>query len=436
MEWQVTLALIGGSFLVLLILGVPIAASMGVVGAVYILLVTGNMVGLEAIGLGTMRSMANYDLFAITFYVLIGELMLIGGLADDMFQFASKWLNRLPGGLAVVSIAVATLFATCSGSSAASTSTIGKISIPQMLERGYDKRLAVGSVAASGGLAHLIPPSILMVVYASFNDLPVGHMLLAGLIPGLLLAGLYTAVAVTWALRWPNAAPREASVSWRERMVVLRKLLGPMLVAFAVLGTIMLGIATVTEASVMGAVMALILVVIRRRYNGGLLRHALRQTIITTTFIVFIIVGAKLFSWVLNYSTIPQYIVEAVADLPVTPTQLIILFMVMYFILGMFLDTIGQIFITMPIILPILLSLGYSPLWFGILFFINVEMGMVTPPYGIILYVLKGIVPDNISMGDIIRGSIVFFLGDITTLTLVMAFPAIALWLPGVIFGS
>ncbi len=436
MEWQIALVIIAVAFLVLLILGIPLAAAMGIVGAVYILVLQGSRIGMGAIALQTLKGFISYDLLAIAFYVLIGELMLVGGLAADMFEFASKWLQRIPGGLAIVAIACGTIFATCSGSSTASTSTIGKISIPQMLERGYSKRLAVGAVAAAGGLAHLIPPSILMVVYASFNELPVGQMLMAGVIPGLLVATGYAAVALTWGVRHPESAPRETAASWKERFLVLRKMIGPLLIVFSVIGTIILGIATVTEASVMGSIMAVIPVIIRKKFSMKSFSEVLHQTVLTTSFIVFIMIGAKLFSWVLSYFMIPQHIVEWVATFSVSPIMLIIMFQVLYFILGMFLDTIGQIFITMPIILPILLNLGFSPIWFGVMFFINVEMGMITPPYGIILYVLKGIAPPQVSINDIVWGSAPFFVADISAIALIMAFPAIALWLPGVIFGG
>ncbi|MBI2831921.1 MAG: TRAP transporter large permease subunit [Chloroflexi bacterium] len=436
MEWQFALAIIGVAFVILLLLGVPLAVSMGIVGAVYIITIIGPEKGLQAIGFQMMKSLNSYNLLPIIFFVVMGEFMLIGGLADDIFDFASKWLNRLPGGLSLVAIGSCTIFSTLSGSTSAATSTIGKLTIPEMLKRGYSKRLATGAVAAAGGLAHMIPPSIQLVVYATFVEVPVGRMLMAGFIPGFMLATGYSLVAITWGLMRPSDAPREAAVQWKDRFVSVKKLSAPLLLILSVMGSIFFGIATVTEASAIGAIVAFILFVVRKGFTWHGFKEPLRQSVVTSTFVVFIIIGAHLFSWVLNYFRIPHQIMGFVVSLKMEPILFIIVCMLLYLILGMFIDTMGQVFITMPVILPILDQFGYSPIWFGILFYIMVEVGMITPPYGMILYIIKGISPSNISFGDILRGAMPFFISDFTTLTLVMAFPALALWLPSLMYGS
>ena len=436
MEWQVIGIIIGAALVGLLLLGIPLAVGIGIIGAIAIMLLTGVTMGLEAVGIQLWISLTNYHLLTIMFFVALGEFMLAAGVTQDMFNFASKWLNRLPSGLAIVSIGTCALFATCSGSTTAAVATVGKLSIPEMLKRGYNKRLATGTIAAAGGLAHLIPPSILAVVYAAFNEIPVGQMLMAGVIPGFLLAGAYALVAVTWGLTRPGDAPREAAVAWKERLMVTRKMWAPALIVFSVLGLIFMGITTVTEASATGAITAFILLVFRRRSTWyRFFTESLRQTVLTTTFILFIIVGAKLFSWVLNYFMIPHHLVGIIVDLSVSPLTLIIIFMLLYLFLGMFIDTMGQIFITMPIVIPIVIALDFSPIWFGILFLLCVEVGQISPPFGMIPYIIKGIAPTGITLSDVLRGYLTsYFLADLAVLALLLTFPVLALWLPGIMY--
>lgn len=437
MPWQIALAIIFSAFIVLLLLGVPIAVSMGIVGMGFMIFLMGDELSRSALGISSLKVMTNYGFLTIPLFILMGEFMLAGGVVEDIFNVASKWLNRLPGGLAVVGIGSCAIFAACSGSNVACATSIGKMVIPQMMNRGYDKRLATGAVVASGGLAMLIPPSIIMIIYASFLELPVGEMLMAGFIPGFILAGGYIIVAVVWALARPSAAPREPDVSWRERFAATKKVAAPLAIILAVLGSIYFGVTTVNEAAGIGVVVTFIIFLVRRGFHRAGLEHAITQSLIASGFVIFIIVGAQFFSWTVNYFKLPQHILDYAVTLSLPPLALIGIFMIVYFILGMFLDAAGQIFITMPIILPILRSFGLSPIWFGILFLIVQQIGTVSPPYGILLFVVKGISPPQVSFKDVLMGyARAFFFADISTLILVMVFPSLALWLPSRMSGG
>lgn len=429
MEWYVTALLMVGILIFASLLNIPIAICLGLTAFAFLV----NVVGLERAGaaLNTqfVEMWTNYAVMAVPLFIFMAEFLLVGGITGDLFEMASKWLRRLPGGLAVVTVSSCAVFGAMSGSSLGAIATFGTVAVPQMLKRGYDPKLATGSVCAAGALAHLIPPSVMAVLYAMLVETSPGQQLMAGFLPGFLLAGGFVGIAIVWALLNPKAAPREPSVPWRERFLVLRKIGGPLVIIVAVLGVIYTGIATVTESAAIGAFAALILAIISRRLTRANFTGSLLNATRTTSFVLLIAVAGKFFGWVMNYFTIPQHIVDMMVATNANPWLILVMIQVLYIILGMFIDPMGIMFTTVPVLYPLLQAFGFDMVWFGVLFLINMELAIVTPPLGFGLYIIKGIVP-QVPLSDIIKGGLRFSVATVAVLGILMAFPQIALWLP------
>ena len=430
MDWYAFAGLLACLVATLIVLGVPVAVSLGLTSALFLLGELGLDRTLAVLGTEFFEFWTNYPLIAVPLFILMGEFLFVGGTADDIFDIASKWLQGIRGGLAVVTIGAGAIFGALSGSSLAAVSTFGILALPKLLERGYDKRLAVGAVASAGGLDHLIPPSILMVLYASVTEVSVGKMLMAGFIPGLILAGAFGLVVWGWVWWTPQAAPREPAVSWAERLGVLRKAGVPLLLVLAVLGSIYLGVATATEAAGIGALASLGVAMARRKVTVERLWQGLQHTVQTTAFIMLIAVGGKLLSWVLTYHQIPQRLVDVLVQAEVNRWVLMIAFQLMYIVLGMFIDPVSMIIVTMPVLVPVLTALHFDLIWFGVLLMVNIEMALITPPVGFSLYILKGLAPEDVTFNDVMAGCLIFALADVAVITILMVFPELVLWLP------
>src|SRR3990172_1782818 len=430
MDWYVLGCLLAFIIVVLIVLGVPVAVSLGLTSALFLLGELGLDRTLAVLGTEFFEFWTNYPLIAVPLFILMGEFLFVGGTADDIFDIASKWLQGVRGGLAIVTIGAGAIFGALSGSSLAAVSTLGILALPKLLDRGYDKRLAVGAVASAGGLDHLIPPSILMVLYASVTEVSVGKMLMAGFIPGLILAGAFG--LVVWVCVWwtPQAAPREPATSWAERLGGLRKAGVPLLLLLAVRGSIYLGVATATEAAGIGALASLGVAVFRRKGTSENLWQGLQHTVQTTAFIMLIAVGGKLLSWVLTYHQIPQRLVDVLVHAEVNRWVLMIAFQLMYIVLGMFIDPVSMIIVTMPVLVPVLTALHFDLIWFGVLLMVNIEMALITPPLGFSLYILKGLAPEDVTFNDVLAGCLIFALADLAVIAILMVFPELVLWLP------
>lgn len=424
-----------GILIVLSLMGIPLAVCLALTA--FSFLAFG--IGLEraAIGLNTqlIHMWTSYTILAVPLFIFMAEFLFAGGMTQDVFDLASKWFRRLPGGLALVTIVACAIFGAMSGSTLGAIATFGLLAVPEMLRRGYDKRLATGSVVSAGSLAHLIPPSIMAILYAMLVEGSPGEQLMAGFMPGILLAAGFAAVVFIWAKLRPSAAPQEPPVSWRERLAVLKKVFAPLIIVVAVLGGIYTGIATVTEAAAIGAFASFVLAIASRRLTRKIFLETLLRAVKTSSFILFIAVGGKFFGWVLNYYTIPQHIVDMLVATSWNRWVIMIMIQVLFVIMGMFIDPVGIMFTTVPLLHPIVVAFGFDPIWFGVLFLINMEIAIVTPPLGFGLYIIKGIVPDEVTLSDIIWGGLRFCLATVVVLALVMAFPQIALWLPAMMRG-
>jgi C4-dicarboxylate transporter, DctM subunit len=410
-------------------LGTPIAFALGFLGLTGIVafLSPGNLYQIAEIAAAT-----GTNLFMITLplFILMAEVVSFSGVGDDMYTAAHHWFSWLPGGLAISSIATCTGFAAICGSSPATAATIGLISIPEMIKRGYNRYLAVGSIAAGGTLGILIPPSITMVLYGVITEVSVGKLFIAGIIPGIVLAAiLSTAIAVAVKLK-PELAPRIESVTWKQRFASLKRIWAFLLIALSIIGTIYTGIATPTESAAIGATFSIIVAFLYRRMGIRALHGAIVRAAAVTAMIMFMVIGGNTLAFLLSTLAIPQYVTELITSLDVSRWTIMIIINIILLIMGCLLDPMAILVISLPILFPIVTKLGFDPVWFGIIVTINVEVGMITPPVGLNLFILKGAVPD-ISMKDIVIGSLPFVFLLILGLVVVMVFPSLATWLPG-----
>jgi tripartite ATP-independent transporter DctM subunit len=429
MEWYTLAAIVFGALLICLASGMPIVFCLGVVSlAVMFFLIdpiTISTMGKKAFSLGT-----NFVLIAVPLFILMAEVVMFSGLSESGFDVINKWLGRLPGGLALSSIGGCAIFAAVTGSSVANTATIGTVAIPEMMRAGYDKKLATGSIAAGGALGILIPPSTLMIVYAVITEQSLGHLFIGGVFPGVLLAGLFMFYILVRALINPALAPRPEGVDWKDRILSLYKILPVVGLIFLVLGTIYTGITTPTEAAAVGAFGAVIISVAYRRLTVRRMMDAMIKASETTCFVFFIMVAGTIMAFVLSALEIPQNLVRWVIALGLSRWVIMIAINVLYLILGCLIDPASIVVLTVPILFPVIIALGFDPIWFGVIVTINMEMANITPPLGFNLFVMKGISPPDVTLGDIIRGAMPFVIFQALGLALCMIFPQLILWLP------
>jgi C4-dicarboxylate transporter DctM subunit len=385
---------------------------------------------LSIVGTLTFSTIANYVICPAPLFILMGELLIFSEISKAAFDVAYKWLGRLPGGLAVAGNEACALFASIIGSSPATAATVGLVAVPEMLKRGYDKGLATGSIAAGGALGILIPPSILMVIYAVIAEESVGQLFMAGLIPGIMLDIMMSVYIVGRCIKNPKLGPRVRDVSWADTFKSTWRILPVISLTLLVLGSIYFGICTPTEAGGVGAFGAFCLALFSRKLTFPQFRAGLLGAVATSSFIMFIFLGAHYFGYLLTSLGIPQGLSETIASWHVSRWWIMIAFNVLYLLLGCIIDPAGIVLITGPVVIPIAQSLGFDMVWFGIIIVLNMEMANVTPPFGFNLYVIKGIVPDDVTVGDIIKGSAPFVLIQALAVVIVMVFPQLALWLP------
>lgn len=419
------------ALLLLLVLGLEIAFSLAVVGAVGLLMLGGVPLVTGLLATVPYSNVANFTLVVLPMFVLMGELAVAAGMAQQAYVSARAWLGRLPGGLMMTGIGASTVFAAVSGSSVAATITIGRVSIEEMRRYGYNGGLAAGTVAVAGTLAALIPPSALAVFYALVADQSISRMLMAGLVPGLLSAGLFLVTAYLIARYFPDLAPlvRER-VGWKERLSSLRMTAPFGILVLVVLGGIYSGLATATEAAAFGALAALGLLALSGKLSWPALQQALSATTRISCMIFLIIIGGMLFSRFLAFSGIPLAMTEFIRSLEISPLAVVVVMMLILTVLGMFIDPVGMIMLTLPFFFPIVKDLGLNPIWFGVLIVLQAELGVITPPIGVHLFVVKQITPD-VSLTSIILGTSPYLFCQFLVVALVIVFPDIALWLPG-----
>lgn len=425
--------LVFGALISALIVGLPIAFATGAVAVVMaVWLFDLNTLNIVVSRVFTL--MGNNILLSVPLFILMANILEKAGIAEDIFKAAYIWSGKLRGGLAVAVVISCALMAAMVGVIGAEIVTMGVVALPAMLKRGYGKSLALGSICAGGGLSTLIPPSVVFIMYALTSGTSIGQLYMAGVFPGLLLGGLYIIYIVTISYLKPEVAPsappEELDIPFLEKLAYAKNLILPGLVAFSVLGSLYLGWATPTEAAGVGVVGALIAALVNRRFTWQGLYAAVVDTTKVTCMLYWLFFGASVLVGVYTMAGGTQYLKEMLLGLPGGKWGVLITMNLIWIVLGCVVDWIGILLLTAPVFVPVAVALGFDPIWLGVLFCMNMQISYISPPFGPAAFYLKGAAPDNISIGDIFR-SVWPFLGlQFIALGLVMAFPAIALWLP------
>jgi len=430
--------LIFAILLFVIMMGIPVAFSLGLVALVGMsIFLGGPQAALPALAQISWSSIAHFTLCTVPLFILMSEIINISGMSEGLFNFTSKWLSRLPGGLAVATVCACGIFGAICGSSVATAATIGTVTIPEMRRRGYKAELAFGATAAGGTLGILIPPSIPMIVYGTITENSIGRLFAAGILPGIFLSLLFSAGIVSHVLLSPSLAPLEKTESgWAEKFRSIQGIWPVLLLIAAVLGSIYGGIATPSEAAGLGCVIAVILAKFYyRKLDMTKLKNACLNTAKTTAMVGMIIVGAMLFGYLMSALKVPQSIINVISSSKISPWHIIIGINLILLFLGCFLEAISIIVITAPTIVPIIVALGFDPVWFGVVMTINMELALITPPVGLNLFIIGGIQPDA-HMVTIIRGVLPFIVLAALFLGVVIAFPEISLWLPKLFYGK
>ena len=414
--------------LVLIGLSIPVGAALGVLGLTLDPMFS-ELPLTRALGEISWNSNNEFLLVAIPLFILLGEVLLRAGLAEKMYQSMSLWLSWLPGGLMHANIGASTLFAATSGSSVATSATVGTVAIPQIKKHGYKESLFLGSLAAGGTLGILIPPSINLVLYGVLTNSSVPKLYLAGIIPGFMLAGMFILIIIIACVLKPEWGGKKIYASWGERFRSLVNLLPPLGIFFLVVGSIYAGLATPTEAAALGVFGALVLAAFYRRLSLNMLREAIEGTMKSTAMIMLIVIAAAFLNFVMSATGLTNAITDFIGGLGLSAGWMLLVLVIFYLVLGCFMETLSMMITTIPIVTPVMIGLGYDPVWLGIMIIILVEAALITPPVGMNLFVVQSLRKSG-SMNDVIVGSLPFVAAMFVMLLLLSLFPAIAMWMP------
>lgn len=424
------------SMLALMAMGSPLAWALTISGVGSALALWGPG-GLDLLISSTYSAMDNFLLVALPLFIFMGLVLQRSGVTDDLFEMIHKLMGGVPGGLGVGTVIICALIAAMAGVSGAATVSLGIIALPAMLKRGYDKRLVTGTIMAGGALGFLIPPSVLMIIYAFLSRDSVGKLFAAGLVPGLMLAAIYMAYILIRCRINPSLgppAPIEERFSGMEKLKSLRHLIPPGVLITTVLGCIIGGVTSPSEASAIGAAGSLLIAALHRRISWDMMRYVMITTTKLMGMLMWITVAAVFFSKVYVGLGAGAIVGELIEDFDLSPNLVIIAMLITYFILGMFLDDFAIVFITVPLFVPIVRDLGFDTTWFAVLFILSMQSAYLTPPFGYNLFYMRSVAPKEITIIDIYWAAIPFVILQILGLSLVVMFPQIALWLPSIIF--
>ena len=419
---------LAGLFL-LIFLRVPIGIALSIAGALGYWALSGLDPTLALLGSVPFEIAYNYDLSIIALFVLMGNFAMVSGMSRDLYDMARSLVGHWPGGLASATVVGCAGFAAVSGSSLASAVTMGRVALPEMKRHDYHPRLATGCVAAGGTLGILIPPSTGFIIYALLTEESIGQLFLAGVLPGILLTGLFMATIAILTRLNPAIGPSAPRLAWRERLRSVGRSLSLVGIVFAVLGGIYFGVFTPVEAAAIGAFLTLVLTIVRRRLTLETLKFCILETVKTFAFVYLIVIGAFLFNPFLAVTQIPANLAAAMPGLDLSPVVILIVIVFGYIVLGTFLEGLAMMVLTLPIVFPLIKDLGYDPIWFGALLVVILEMSLISPPLGLNVFVVKGIA-EGVPMGEIFRGIIPFWGAMLICTALLIAFPDIALILP------
>jgi tripartite ATP-independent transporter DctM subunit len=418
------------AILVLLAIGVPLGFATGFLGVVLVY----AKFGIPGLGLVMQRMYAlctEYVIISVPLFILMASLLERSGIARDMYDSLNVWLHRIRGGIAIVTTIMAVIMAAMSGIIGGEIVLLGLVALPQMLRLRYDQNLAIGTICAGGSLGTMIPPSIVLIVYGLITETSIHSLFIAAVVPGLMLGGVYILYIIVRTQLNPALAPVDDSIDadmpLSEKLRHAKGILPPVLLVFVVLGSIYGGVTSITEAAGIGVVGTLLIIATRGELNWTMFTEALTQTFRSVGTILWVTFGATILAGAYNLSGGPTYVANAIVGLELPPLGIMVMIMLIFILLGMFMDWIGIVLLTMPVFLPIVIKLGYDPIWFGILFCINMQVSFLSPPFGPAAFYLKSVCPPEISLVDIFRSFGPFVCLQLVVLILVLLFPGIAL---------
>jgi tripartite ATP-independent transporter DctM subunit len=431
--WQIGALLLLGGSTVLLFAGVPVAFSFLAVNLIGAALFLGGAVGLEQIVRNSVVAVANFSLTPIPLFVLMGEVLFHTGLALSVIEGIERLIRQVPGRLAVVAVVAGTVFSAISGSTIATTAMLGSLMLPVMLARGYHPRMATGPIMAIGAVDMLIPPSALTVLLGSLSGISISKLLIGGVVPGLILSAAFVGYIVTRVMIDPKLAPAaaiEPRTGWAKYRLLVLYVLPLISIFVVVIGAMSGGIATPTESAALGAIATIALAAAYRALSLSALMAALRGTVGISAMILFIILGATTFSQILSFSGATEGIVSAVFARGLSPAAILAGMLLLLIFLGLFVDQVSMMLITLPVFMPILARLEIDLIWFGILYLICMQVGLLLPPHGLLLMTMKGVAPPQVTMAHIFQAVVPYIVMSLLLLLLLIAFPAVATWLP------
>jgi C4-dicarboxylate transporter DctM subunit len=418
--------------LFLMLMGIPVIYALGFT-AVFVAYFTYGPFSLDKIGWTTFNTLYNVNWIPLPLFVLIACLISATTIGEDIYRSARAWLSRVPGGLIVTSILGEAAMAAAIGTSAACILAVGKVAEPEFKRYGYDRGLSMGGLCCGGALGPLIPPSAGMIIYGVLSDTSIGRLFIAGMVPGVILALMLSAVAIFICWRKPQMGPPIGAVSWRERFSSLKRVWPIVLVMLSILGSIYLGIASPTEAAGVGCVIVLLIAFAVFHLGWKKLKEALMETAKINGMILFMMVGAWIFSYVIGASNVVKAVTGFIAESQMSPWWVIIAINIMLLILGCFIDGITIMLLSVPIFVPIIVALGFNPVWFGIVYVVNMQIALITPPMGLELFLMR--TAFDIPVDKLLKGVAPFLVALFVFLALIIALPQISLWLPSMMVG-
>lgn len=434
MEWYTIIFLLFGSMVCLLLTGIPIAFAFLVVNMVAAYFFLGGIPGLVGVVTGVFTSITTFTLLPVPFFILMGELIFHTGLGLDAVNVLDKWLGKVRGRLSILAVIMGVIIGALSGSTIATCALLGTILLPDMLKKGYSKNMSLGPLMGVGTVDALIPPNALTVVLASLANIDVGQLLIAGILPGLIMSGLYFVYVVGWCHLFPDEAPLYdvPHIPWKEKVTATLKYLLPLsLIIFMVIGFIFLGVATPTEAAATGTLGAFILALLYRRLSWAIVQKSVMGTVKVTVMIFMIIIVSSTYGEILAFTGAAAGLTGFISSLTIPPIIILIAMLFVVLILGCFMETVAIMMITIPIFMPVVNHFGYNPVWFGVMMLIALETGLITPPFGVTLFVMKGVAPPEVTMSDIWKAVTPYVIIDILCIALLLGFPIIATLVPG-----
>ncbi|MFB3885818.1 MAG: TRAP transporter large permease subunit [Thermodesulfobacteriota bacterium] len=433
MEWWLIISLLFGGMVFLLLTNLPIAFAFLVVNMVAAYFFLGGIPGLIAVVTGVFTSITTFTLLPVPFFILMGELIFHSGLGLNAVNVLDKWLGKLRGRLSILAILMGVIIGALSGSTIATCALLGTILLPDMLKKGYSKNMSLGPLMGVGSVDALIPPNALTVVLASLANIDVGQLLMAGIVPGIIMSVLYLTYVVLWCRIKPEEAPlyEVRRVPLKEKVTATLQYLLPLgFIVFMVIGFIFLGVATPTEAAATGTLGSFILALTYRRLNWETVKKSVTGTVKVTTMIFMIVIVSTTYGQILAFTGAAAGMTGFITKLSVPPVIILIGMLMVILILGCFMETVAIMMITIPIYMPVIHLFGYNTVWFGVLMLIALETGLITPPFGVTLFVMKGVAPPEISMADIWRAVTPYVVVDILCIVLVLVMPFLATVIP------